>query len=182
MNKETLDFRIQNIKATIERETEGLTAEELQVVYAATVPGESRTTAKCLNVDCPRYSEERLAVNGERCYPCMKLLTPVAPSTPSSLARRITEKIYEAGMLSEDYQSSRTLDDINPRYAADLAAIIESELAATSTERLTEAQRRAIAMEVIWEIYGLPPSKKARAIVADIQNAPLPSPPESRKS
>lgn len=41
---------------------------------------ETKTNCKCLNPECPRYDEERLGVNGERCHPCMTPLTPFAPA------------------------------------------------------------------------------------------------------
>lgn len=160
MSNETLDLRIQNIKAAIERETEGLTADELKVVHAAvaTVPSvprcqhcgqefncemPERVPLGTMCVDCfnsghvgigQQTTARRSAQN--RRINCPKCIV----SSSSSLARRIAEKIYDevADLFAMPVDEARATDNF--------AAIIKSELAATSIETTELARQFVDAM------------------------------------
>lgn len=126
MNNETLDFRIQNIKAAIERETEGLTADEFKVVHAAVATAPSvprcqhcgqefncempeRVPLGTMCVDCfnsghvgigQQTTARRSAQN--RRINCPKCIVSSSSSLAQRIAERIVNRFSEMGWVNTD--------------------------------------------------------------------------------
>lgn len=159
MNTETLDLRIQNIKAAIERETEDLTADELKMVRAtvAIVPSLSKDYDQglldSLGIIQKHRSRWLLSASYDQVEAMVKtivaLIGSTPPTPPSSLFPETIPTTYARtdGSLPSSSLARRIAEKIydevvdlfampadEARATDNFAAIVESELAAIPIE------------------------------------------------